>query len=322
MKVALLGGGGCFALNFARLLNEQDIPHFGIGRSARKPFAFWQVDHHYKYHQLHLVDQLPAILGVLDTERPDVIVNFAAQGEGAASFGVNAPDYFQTNVVALSKLVLELQSRTYWHRFIQIGSSEVYGSPATPAQESDLLDPTSPYSISKAAFDQYLQSMYRTAKFPMNIIRPSNCYTEGQQLYRVIPKTMVMALNGQKLQLHGGGRAQKSYLHATDLSKAILRVMEVAPFGTIYNVGPDEAMSIRDLVEGIAITMGKTLEDVAEVAPDRVGQDAKYHLNVKAMKALGWHQEIDLTCGLTGMFKWIVAHPEVLAMSTSYEHRK
>jgi len=322
MKVALVGGGGCFALNFAKYLHSQGIDNFGIGRSARKPDPFWQVDHHFKYHQLHLVDQLPAIMAVLDSERPDVIVNFAAQGENAASFAENAPDYFMTNVVALSRFVLELQKRNYWHRFIQIGSSEVYGSTETPAVETGPRNPTSPYAISKAAFDLYLESMWRTAQFPMNVVLPSNCYTEGQQLYRVIPKTMVTVLNGRKLQLHGGGKAQKSYLHATDLSKAILRVMQVAPFGTTYNVGPDDPISIRYLIEQIAATMGKVFDDIAEDVPDRVGQDSKYHLNNDAIKALGWQMEIPLDVGLHGMFKWVSKYPELLSMSTTYEHRK
>jgi len=248
MKVGIIGAGGCFAQNFIRYLHAQGVECFGIGRTGPKPAAFWDLPQGFRFWELHLVKQLPAVMAILDTTRPDVIVQFAAQGEGAASFGDNAPDFFETNCVALVRLVCELRKRTYMKRFIQIGSSEVYGSPATPAHESDLLNPTSPYSVSKAAFDQYLQSMWNTAKFPMNIVRPSNCYTEGQQLYRIIPKAIIHALKGEKLPLHGGGAAQKSYLHATDLSRAILLIINAAPFGTIYNVGPDEPIAIRDLV--------------------------------------------------------------------------
>jgi len=177
---------------------------------------------------------------VLDEEKPEVVVNYAAQGEGAASFGDNAADYFSTNCVGLIRLCVVLSRRPYMERFVQIGSSEVYGSPKEPARESGPLFPTSPYSVSKAAFDQYLESMWRTAKFPMNIVRPSNCYTEGQQLYRIIPKTIVTALKKEKLPLHGGGMALKSYMHADDLSDAVLRIIRKAPLGEIYNVGPQQ----------------------------------------------------------------------------------
>lgn len=321
MKVAVLGGGGCFALNFVSHLDDNSIEHFGIGRSLEKDPAFWQVSHHYRYRALHLSFNREAICAVLDTERPDIVVNFAAQGEGAASFGENAPDYFQTNTVALVRLVCELRKRNYLKRFIQIGSSEVYGSPDAPARETDLLNPTSPYSVSKAAFDLYLQSMWKTAAFPMNIIRPSNCYVEGQQLYRVIPKTMVCALKGEKLELHGGGVAQKSYLHASDLSRAVLDVIYKAPAGSIYNVGPAEPITIRDLVEMIAQTVGIPFAELVKEAPDRIGQDAKYHLNCDAIKALGWSQTISLAEGLQAMYEWVKRYPQLLTMPTGYQHR-
>jgi dTDP-glucose 4,6-dehydratase len=322
MKIAILGGGSCFALNLARYLSECGIEHFGIGRSPRKPPALWPIEHHYRYHALHVVDQLQAVMAVLDTEKPDVIVNFAAQGEGAASFGANAADFFRTNAWGLSRFVLEIQKRDYLERFIHIGSSEVYGSPEQAAKESDLLDPTSPYSASKAAFDHYLNSMWRTQKFAMNIVRPSNCYTPGQQLHRIIPKAIICALKGEKLQLHGGGMAQKSYLHSTDLSRAILKVAERAHLGQIYNVGPDEPVTIRSAVELVANCCGVKFADLVDEAPERMGQDARYYLDCsKAKRELEWQQTIELEGGIAMMADWVKAHPELLQMSTAYQHR-
>lgn len=321
MKVAILGGGSCFALNLARYLSECGIDHFGIGRSPRKDPSMWLVDHHYRYWQAHIVDQLPAVMAILDTEKPDVIVNFAAQGEGAASFTEKAPDFFRTNTLGLSRLVLVLQKRDYLKRFIHIGSSEVYGSPDHAAKETDLLNPTSPYSISKAAFDQYLESMWRTQKFPMNIVRPSNCYTPGQQLHRIIPKSIICALGCKMLPLHGGGQAQKSYMHSTDLSHAILKIAEAAPLGEIYNVGPDAPVTIRSVVEMVALASGVPLSLFLEEAPDRMGQDARYYLDVSKIKALGWKQTIGLLSGISSMVQWIKTYPELLRADTAYKHK-
>ncbi len=322
MKVAILGGGGCFALNFASHLHSLGIDHFGIGRSKPKPAPFWLVEHHYRYHALHLVTSLDATMAVLDTERPDVIVNFAAQGEGAASFGDNAPDFFTTNCVGLIRIVLELQKRSYLRRFVQIGSSEVYGSPEAPAKETDPLWPTSPYSISKAAFDQYLDSMWRTSKFPMNIVRPSNCIVEGQQLWRIVPKAALHAISKKPLPLHGGGRAQKSYLHAEDLSRAIVAVIQKAPIGRTYNVGPSDPVSIRFLVHLVAQASGVLFEDLVDDAPDRVGQDARYWLDSSAIERdCGWRQGIPLERGVQRVVDWVKAWPELLTYQTDYEHR-
>src|ERR1051325_7487971 len=121
-----------------------------------------------------------------------------------------------------------------------MGPSDLYGSVATASNEVTPIKPTSPYAASKAAFDLYLISVANVLKFRMNIIRPSNAYCPGQRLHRVIPRAVVCGLTGQKLPLQGGGRAEKSYIHARDLGRAIHLVAEKAPLGTIYNAGPAE----------------------------------------------------------------------------------
>ena len=323
MKVAILGGGSCFSLNLANLLEKKGIEHFGIGRSGRKPPAMWTVDHHYRYHQAHVVTQLPAVMAILDTEKPDVIVNIAAQGEGAASFAANAPDFFMTNCVAISRLVIELKHRDYLKRFIQIGSSEIYGSVDHAARETDPHRPGSPYGISKAAFDQYLGIMHRVSGFPMNIVLPSNAYCDGQQLHRIIPKALLAGMTGRRIPLQGGGAARKSYMHADDLSKAILLVAEKAPLGETYNAGPSWPIAIKDVVSRCAIECGMSLAELADIAPDRVGQDSQYWLNSQKLRALGWKPGVDLRDGIHRVAQWVKSNlTELSSMSDKYEHRK
>jgi len=320
MKVGILGGCSCFALNFAKELAKAGIDHFGIGRS-HKDAAFWPIYHDYRYTKAHLVTEMPIVLKVLDIERPDVIVNFAAQGEGAASFADNAPDFFQTNCVALSRLVCELRKRTWMRHFIQIGSSEVYGSVDHPAKESDPCWPGSPYGLSKAAFDQYLMLMWKTWKFPATVVRPSNAYVEGQQLHRIIPKTLIAAMSGRPLELHGGGKAEKSYIYAGDLSRALLKIMDAEAFGEIFNVGPDEPVTIRHVVEACCVTVGVEPEKIVKVVPDRTGQDSRYWLDCNKIKNLGWRQTTGLFAGLQLMYLWVKNHPELLTTDTAYRHR-
>ena len=321
MKVAILGGGNVYALNFARHLSEIGIEHFGIGRSGPKPRAMWQVDHHYRFWALHLVDELIAYLAILDRERPDVVVNFAAQGEGAASFGSDAHYYYTTNTVALVKLVEALRQRSYVRRFVQIGSSEVYGSVDRAAKESDPLNPSSPYGVSKAAFDMHLGIMHRIHGFPMNVVRPSNAYCPGQQLHRIIPKAIICALKGERLQLQGGGRAEKSYIHADDLSRGIMAVLERGTVGKVYNCGPEAPISMRDLTEKVAHACDITFQALVEFAPERVGQDGRYWLDCEELQALDWAPVVSLESGIYGMVDWIIAHPEILKTDTTFRIR-
>jgi dTDP-glucose 4,6-dehydratase len=207
--------------------------------------------------------------------------------------------------MALARLVEALMSRDYLERFIQIGTSELYGPVDFPAREDTPLQPTSPYAASKAAFDMYLISVHRVLKFPMNIIRPSNAYCPGQLLHRVIPKAVVCGLTGRKLPLHGGGRAEKSYIHGRDLARAIHLVADKAPLGTVYNAGPPKPISIRALVETVARVMGIRFEDLCEVTGDRLGQDARYWLDSSAIKRdVGWEPKIGPEEGIAEMVEW------------------
>lgn len=322
MKIATLGAGGCFGLNFARHVASHGIDQFGIGRSGPKLPAFWLAPEHYRFRALHITHELEYIMQYLDAERPDVIVNFAAQGEGAASFGADCWRFYETNTVALVRLVEELRKRDYLQRFVHIGTSELYGSVTAPATEDAPIDPSSPYAISKAAFDQHLKTMHRIHGFPMNIVRPSNCYTPGQQLHRVIPRAIIYGFAGRKLQLHGGGKAEKSYLDADDLSEAILRVIEKAPLGKIYNCGPDEPVAIRKVVGMVADALGLRFPDLAEVAPERTGQDGRYWLDSTALKTdTGWQPTIAMPDGIARMVAWVRKYPELLAMDDAFRMR-
>ena len=307
---AIIGGNGVFGIHTALYLlaNAEPRKVICIGRNPEKPEPFTlnlgKDDDRYSYHQIHMVFEHDRMMELLDAEKPDIIINYAAIAEPALSFKHSAR-YYDSNVTAVARLCEDLMARDYLERFIQIGTSELYGSTDRASREDDPLKPTTPYAVSKAAADMHLDSLYNVLKFPMNIVRPSNAYAPGQLLYRIIPKTVVFGLTGRKLPLQGGGKARKSYLHARDLAHALHLVIEKAPLGTTYNVGPPEPTSIRDLVIKTAQAMDKTLEDVAEEAPDRLGQDSQYWLDSSAItRDTGWKMEIGLEEGIAGMVEW------------------
>jgi dTDP-glucose 4,6-dehydratase len=306
---AILGGGGSFGIHTALYLLDHADPDLviGVGRNPLRPEPFSlnvERRQRYEYHAYHLTHELDLLLELLDNKQPQIIINYAAQGEGAVSWK-HSWRFFETNSMALARLSEELMKRDYLERFIQIGTSEMYGAVEHPAREDDPIKPSSPYAASKVAFDLYLVSVHRFLNFPMNIIRPSNAYCPGQLLHRVIPKAVVCGLKGEKLPLHGGGRAEKSYIHARDLARAIHLVVEKAPLGTIYNAGPPEPTSIRRVVELTAQALGMPFEALCEVTGDRLGQDARYWLDSSAIKKdVGWEPQIGWEEGLQEMVQW------------------
>ena len=321
----VLGGGGSFGLLTSKYLLEHAEPKkvIAIGRNPPKPKALslgvGEGDPRYAYHPIHVTYELDLLMEVLDREKPQVIVNFAAQGEGAASWK-NSWRFYETNSMALARLTEALASREYLERFIHIGTSELYGSVEHAAKEDEPLKPSSPYAASKAAFDMHLMAVHRHMKFPMNIIRPSNAYGPGQQLHRVIPKAILFGLTGRKLPLHGGGRAEKSYIHTRDLARAIHLVSQKAPLGTVYNAGSKEPTSIRRVVELAAQALDMPFERICEMSGDRLGQDSRYWLDSTAIKRdVGWEPQINWQQGMGEMVEWVRGNlDELRKMSTEF----
>jgi dTDP-glucose 4,6-dehydratase len=306
----ILGGNGSFGVHAAMYLLQNAHPKkvICVGRNPEKsrPFTLDIVGNHprYVYHQIHVVHEQDRLFEMFDEEKPEVIVNFAAQGEGAVSWS-KSWRFFETNATALARMTEDLMKRKYLERWIQIGTSELYGSCDRPATEDTPIRPTSPYAASKAAGDLHLIAISNVLKFPMNIIRPSNAYAPGQLLHRVIPKAVLYGLTGQRLPLHGGGRAKKSYIHARDLARAIYLVSEQAPLGRVYNAGPPNSISIRDLVAKVAEGLGMPFEQLCEVTGERLGQDGQYWLDSSAIRRdVGWEPEISLEEGIQEMIAW------------------
>jgi dTDP-glucose 4,6-dehydratase len=308
-KYLVLGGGGSFGIHTSFYLLDHAEPSkvIGVGRNPlrSKPFSLGiETRENYEYHARHVTYELDLLLEILDSEKPEVIINFAAQGEGAVSWK-NSWRFFETNSMALARLCEELMKRDWLERFIHIGTSEMYGSVDHPTREDEPIKPSSPYAASKVAFDLYLMSIHKHLGFPMNIIRPSNAYCPGQLLHRVIPKAVWCGLTGNILPLQGGGRAEKSYIHARDLARAVHMVSEKAPLGRIYNAGPKDPTSIREVVERTAKALNISFEKLCEVTDDRLGQDSRYWLDSSLIKSeVGWEPNIEWEEGLDEMVSW------------------
>lgn len=325
MKIACLGGGGCFGINFAKTAIEHGHEVIGCGRSPLRGDVFsLGVDRMgYRYRPFVVGADNEFIFEWLNEERPQVIVCYAAQGEGAASYKARHWKYFyRTNILGLAELTEMLLGVDWLERVVSVGTSEVYGSVHSASKEDAAPRPSSVYATSKLAFDYHLQAIAKHWKFPAVVVRPSNCVTPGQQLHRVVPKTFLLAMTGRKLALHGGGAALKSYLDAEDLSRAILLLSTKGEIGEIYNVGPDRPISIRKLVEYCAWCMDVTLEDVSSDVADRTGQDACYWIDSSKLKALGWAPVIPLTEAVQRVHDWVRWNIETLApLPTDYEMR-
>lgn len=319
-KYMILGGNGVFGVHCVKyiLKNDPKAEVIAVGRNSEKTNAFSLHrgidDRRYKYAQIHLVFENDRFEELVDSEKPDFIINFAALAADVASSWKYATRFYETNTVSLARMTDRLVGAPWLKRWLQIGSSEVYGAVNKPSTEEQPINPTTPYAVSKAAGDLHLKAIHNVRGFPMNILWPSNAYGPGQQLYRIIPKTILACLLNRKLPLQGGGKAVKSFIHAEDLARSIFLTLHESKPGACYNVGPKEGTAIRSLVELIISRMGKKFDDVVQMAPDRLGQDAQYLLNsTKIKNELGWEPKISLEAGVDDTIAWVKAHLNELA---------
>lgn len=292
------------------LLDDPDRRVIGVSRSPERTRLFLRYRQRadlsrYTYHALDLNRDTAKLLELLDAEKPSHIVNFAAQSEVAPSWE-HPEHWFQTNTVSLALLVNHLRQRDYLRRYVHISSPEVYGTCVGTVREDAPLNPSTPYAASKAAADMLLGAYHRQYGFPLLSVRATNVYGARQQLFKIIPRSAIYIQMGRRIQLHGGGRAVKSYIHIRDVSRGELAVLERGKVGELYHLSPDQGIAVRDVVQIVAHRRGKSLADVADAVDERPGQDAAYVIDsTKARTELGWRPSVSFEEGLGEVVDWV-----------------
>ena len=328
MKILILGANSFSGQDFVDLLlDEPTCNVVGVSRSPERSATFLRyrrraLHDRYRYVQLDLNRQMPQLLELVGDFQPQWIVNFAAQSEVAPSWE-NPQHWFQTNCVALAELVNHLRKCNYLQRYLHISSPEVYGTCLGTVAEHAPFNPSTPYAASKAAADMLLQTYQRQFDFPLLMVRATNVYGAGQQLFKIIPRSVIYMKLQRQISLHGGGRAVKSYIHIRDVSRGELEILKKGVVGETYHLSPEQGISVRDVVRIIAEKMGKRFEDVATAVDERPGQDAAYVIDsTKARSTLDWSPQFDLDTGLGEVVDWVGRHwSEIEQLPLEYQHQ-
>ncbi len=326
--ILVLGANAFSGQDFVDLLLDDPANRvIGVSRSPERSSLFLRYRTResldaYRYHQLDMNRQMPEILALLDQERPQWIVNFAAQSEVAPSWE-HPEHWFQTNTVALSLLINHLRRRDYVERYLHVSSPEVYGTCEGTVAEDAPFHPSTPYAASKAAADLLLSTFRSQFDFPLLTVRATNVYGARQQLFKIIPRSAIYIRQGRRIPLHGGGVAVKSYIHVRDISRGELAILQEGTPGAIYHLSPDEGIAVRRVVEAIAQQFGKTLDEVADIVDERPGQDAAYVIDsTRARQQLGWAPQIGFTEGIDDVVRWVEEYwQEILQQPLDYQHK-
>jgi dTDP-glucose 4,6-dehydratase len=231
----------------------------------------------------------------------EAIVNFAAETHVDRS--IEAPgEFIQTDV--FGTFVLLEAARDAGVRHLQVSTDEVYGSIDEGSfDERSPLDPSSPYSASKAGGDLLTGAFQRTYGSEALIVRASNNYGPRQYPEKLIPLCVLNALAGDPLPVYGDGTQVRNWLWVEDFASAIDTVLELGEAGEVYNVGgPDELPNIEVVRRILELTGGD--ESLVEHVTDRLGHDRRYSLSSAKTEALGWQAAISFDDGIERTVEW------------------
>jgi dTDP-glucose 4,6-dehydratase len=326
-RLAVLGSNSFAGAGLVDLALRRGHDVLGINRSPEGPACFLPYKTNpraaaYRFLALDLNRDMGRIQGALEEFAPEFVVDLAGQGMVAESW-THPEQWYQSNLVA--KVVLHdfLRLRPWLRKYVRASTPEVYGSTDHLIREDQPYAPSTPYAVSHAAVDMSLAAFFRRYRFPVVLARFANFFGAGQQLYRIVPRTVLSALSGRKLPLHGGGTSVRAFVHVRDVAEGLLAALERGEAGQTYHFSPAEFHSIREVVEAVCAELDIPFSQVAEPAPERPGKDQSYLMNAdKARAQLGWEPRIGFRDGIRDTIRWVKEHLEELrALPWEYAHK-
>ena len=327
-KILIIASNSFTGSHLTHYCLEKGYQVFGVSRSKEYnsvmlPYLYSGDNENFSFHQMDINKDLNKILKLSDKVKPGIIANYAAQGEVRNSW--RYPDqWYETNCMGIVRLTEELRKRDYIKKYISASTPEVYGTTEDNLKESHNYFPSTPYGASKLAGDLHLFTLFKRYNFPVVFTRSANVYGIHQQLYRIIPRSIIYLKMGKKIQLHGEGKSERSFVHIRDVAEATMKVAEKGINGEIYHISPsDNQVSIFSLVKIICNMMDINFENSVELITNNYGQDSKFSISSKKIGSqLGWEPKISLEEGIQETIDWIEHNWKTISgMPLEYIHK-
>lgn len=311
-KMLITGGAGFIGSNFIHYIlskyNDYQVINLDKLTYAANLDNLKDIEDNKNYRFIHgdIVDQ-EFIFKLFENEKFDIVINFAAESHVDNSI-LNPQIFTITNILG-TQVLLDACRKYNIKRFHQVSTDEVYGE--LPLDDNSILftektplNPSSPYSASKASADMLVKSYYRTYSLPITISRCSNNYGPYQHLEKLIPLMISKAINNDNLPVYGNGLNVRDWLHVYDHCTAIDLIIHEGKIGEIYNIGGNNEKSNIDVVKIILKELGKS-EKLIKYVNDRPGHDLRYAIDSTKIKTtLNWKPVYSFEKGILDTIKW------------------
>jgi len=305
MKLLVTGGLGFIGSNFILhvLKNNPDYKITNIDDellgSNHQSLSSIENSENYRFVKGNITDQ-PLMEKLI--RECDQVINFAAESHVDRSIS-NAKPFIDSNILG-TFTILEILKH-HKKRLIQISTDEVFGNLKTgSATENSILNPSSPYSSSKASAELLVNSYIITYGVKAIITRCTNNYGPLQFIEKLIPKTIILADQNRKIPLYNNGKGVRDWIHVDDHCAAISKIIHDGVDGEKYNIAGENELDVFTVVKKILVIMNKP-SDYFEYAENRPGHDDRYSIDSSKIKnTLGWKPMIDFNQGLTETVNW------------------
>jgi len=309
VKILVTGGAGFIGSNFVRhvltahpddaVINFDKLTYAGNLENLRDV----ETDPRYRFVRGDIGDRAQVLEAM---EGVDAVVHFAAETHVDRS-NAGAAEFLSTNVTGTFTL-LEAARELKVARFVAIGTDEVYGSIAKgAARELDPLNPSNPYSASKAAADLLARAYWTTHRLPVIVTRSSNNFGPYQYPEKVIPLFITNAIEDKPLPLYGDGKNVRDWLYVLDNCAAIDLVLRKGKEGEVYNIGGSHEVENIVLTRQVLHLVGKP-ETLITPVVDRPGHDRRYALDSGKAHGLGWKPTHTFPKALEATVSWYKEH--------------
>jgi dTDP-glucose 4,6-dehydratase len=327
-KSVLLIGSNSFSGSVTRgKLASLGVEVIGVSRSKNLPACYETQNQNQKIilspnYSLGSNFSADALVDLCNKHDVTSIINFAAQSMVAESW--DTPwDWYETNNVWLSKVTSALIKWGKLEKFIHFSTPEVYGDTEGWITEVHPKNPSTPYAISRLAGDLHLLAESKRSGFPLVITRAANVYGPMQRRYRLIPKSLLAAKNGERIDLHGGGKSIRSFIYMEDVAEALFLLLSQGKLGNTYHISTNTLYSVKEVVEMCYRLYNQQDKGLMNVVEDRPGKDAAYRLNSDKIRSdLRWSDKVSFEEGVLLTKQWVDSSYELLMMeSKGYVHK-
>ena len=309
MKILVTGGSGFIGSNFIRyMLNEH--PDDAIINLDKLTYA-GNLDNlidiesnpNYSFVRGDVCDQ-NIVDKLMQEQQIDQVIHFAAESHVDRSI-VDGSAFVRTNLLG-TYTMLDSALRHGINRFIHISTDEVYGSTNEGSfKETDVLNPSSPYSSSKAGSDLLARSYYTTHDLPVIITRCTNNFGPYQHPEKLIPLFITNLADDKKVPVYGTGQNVRDWIYVLDHCRAIDFILQRGETGEIYNIGGSAERTNLEITEKILEILGKD-ESTIEYVQDRPGHDFRYSLDCSKLKDIGWVPKYNFEGALEKTIRWYI----------------